>query len=217
MERAVAAVNAARHGPAEQIEPQAGYVRAIRAALPGDARVISGMNQMGYYCRSYLRCYQPRTLLTLTPHITLGAEYPLALGAKLGVDQLNADSASGRSTPVVSVCGDGGFAYSIGELATAVQHGIAAIVVVFNDNAYGNVKRAQQDDFGGRVIGTELHNPDFVALAQSFGVRAARVPLADGSEEFGSEEGLRQLLELAVDSECPWLIEVPVGPMERTY
>lgn len=112
-ERAIAAINAERHGPREQIEPQAGYIAAIRAALPDDAVVISGMNQMGYYCRSYLKCYQPRTLLTLTPHITLGSEYPLALGAKLGVDQRNKDDAPMRNTPVVSVCGDGGFAYSM--------------------------------------------------------------------------------------------------------
>ena len=111
--RAIAAINAERHGATEQIEPQAGYMAAIRAALPDDAVVISGMNQMGYYCRSYLKCYQPRTLLTLTPHITLGSEYPLALGAKVGVDQRNSDNGSRRNTPVVSVCGDGGFAYSM--------------------------------------------------------------------------------------------------------
>ena len=55
------------------------------------------------------------------------------------------------------------------------------------------------------------------ALAQSFGVRAARVPLAEGSDSFGSAEGLRELLDTAVAERKPWLIEVPVGPMERTY
>ena len=104
-----------------------------------------------------------------------------------------------------------------GELATAVQYNIAAIVIVFNDNAYGNVKRAQETQFEGRVIGTDLVNPDFVALAKSFGMRAARVPLAEGSDSFGSAEGLRELLDIAVAEQNPWLIEVPVGPMERTY
>ena len=98
-----------------------------------------------------------------------------------------------------------------------MQYNIAAIVIVFNDNAYGNVKRAQETQFGGRVIGTNLVNPDFVALAQSFGVRAARVPLATGSYEFGCAEELRALLQTAVEEQKPWLIEVPVGPMERTY
>jgi acetolactate synthase I/II/III large subunit len=108
-----------------------------------------------------------------------------------------------------------GFVVRSGELATAVQYDIPAIVILFNDNAYGNVKRAQEEQFGGRVIGTDLVNPDFVALARSFGVRAARVPLA--SREFGSAEGLKELLQLAVKEQKPWLIEVPVGPMERTY
>ena len=66
---------------------------------------------------------------------------------------------------------------NIAELATAVQYDIPAIALVFNDNAYGNVKRAQQDNYGGRVIGTELKNPDWILMAESFGVRAARVPL----------------------------------------
>lgn len=98
-----------------------------------------------------------------------------------------------------------------------MQYNIAAIVIVFNDNAYGNVKRAQETQFEGRVIGTDLVNPDFVALAKSFGMRAARVPLAEGSDSFGSAEGLRELLDIAVAEQNPWLIEVPVGPMERTY
>lgn len=104
-----------------------------------------------------------------------------------------------------------------GELATAVQYDIPAIVIVFNDNAYGNVKRAQEEQYEGRVIGTDLVNPDFVALARSFRVRAARVPLANGSREFGSADGLKELLQLAVKERKPWLIEVPVGPMDRTY
>ena len=211
---AVAEINAERFGPQEQLEPQAGYMAAIRAALPDTAVLVSGMNQMGYYCRSYFHCYEPRTFLTLTPHITLGAAYPYALGAKLGVDLVHGADAG---VPCVAICGDGGFAYNIAELATAVQYDIPAIAIVFNDNAYGNVKRAQQDQFEGRVIGTELVNPDFVALAQSFGVRAARVPLAAPGSEFGCAMELGRLLAQAVEERKPWLIEVPVGAMERTY
>ena len=190
--------------------------------------------------RSYFQCYNPRTFLTLTPHISLGAAYPYALGAKLGVDLIGPDA----HTPVVAICGDGGFictdisnlplrcdsrefdvsgaetacvSDNIAELATAVQYDIPAIALVFNDNAYGNVKRAQEDNYGGRVIGTELVNPDFVALAESFGVKAARVPVAEDGGEFGSAEELGKLLVLAVGERKPWLIEIPCGPMERTY
>jgi len=128
----------------------------------------------------------------------LGCAYPLALGAKLGA----ADRA------VVALCGDGDFLYNAQEMATAVQYGIGAVAVVFNDNAYGNVLRAQLEQFGGRVLGTRLHNPDFVALAESFGVRATR---AEGAAELGAA------LSEPIDADGPVLIEVPVGEMERTY
>ena len=65
--------------------------------------------------------------------------------------------------------GDGGFLFGVQELATAVQHGINVIAVVFNNNQYGNVQQMQRALYGGRVIASDLHNPDFVALAASFG------------------------------------------------
>ncbi|MDP6699593.1 MAG: thiamine pyrophosphate-dependent enzyme, partial [Candidatus Latescibacteria bacterium] len=94
------------------------------------------------------------------------------------------------------------------ELATAVQYRIHAVSIVFNDSAYGNVLRAQQRQFGGRVLGTRLHNPDFVALARSFGARG--ILAADAR---ALEESLRDALAIA----APTVIEVPVGPMEREF
>jgi acetolactate synthase-1/2/3 large subunit len=82
------------------------------------------------------------------------------------------------------------------------------VLVVFNDNAYGNVWRAQQEQYGGHVIGTELHNPDFVKLAQAYGARGVKAK--DASE-------LESALKDALDVKAPTLIEVPVGPMERKY
>jgi acetolactate synthase-1/2/3 large subunit len=94
------------------------------------------------------------------------------------------------------------------ELATAVQHGLPTTVVVFNDNAYGNVLRAQQEQFDGRVVGTQLHNPDFVQLAHAFGAWGVR---AQGAAELGDA------LRAAQQQSGPALIEVPVGPMKRVY
>ena len=76
---------------------------------------------------------------------------------------------------VVSITGDGGFLFAAQELATAVQYGIGVVTLVFNNNAFGNVRRDQIQRFDGRVIGSELVNPDFVKLAESFGVDGARV------------------------------------------
>jgi acetolactate synthase-1/2/3 large subunit len=103
---------------------------------------------------------------------TLGYCFPTALGAKVGRPDL----------PVVSIIGDGGFLFAATELATAVQHGIDLVTVVFNDSAYGNTNRDQIDNFGGRIIGTELVNPDFVAFAESFGAVGVRVTTPDALE-----------------------------------
>lgn len=194
----VAALNAARFEPARQLQPQWDLMQAIRHALPDDAIVVQGMNQMGYYSRNYYPVYAPRAYLTASAQATLGCAYPLALGAKVA----QPDRA------VVALSGDGGFLYNSQELATAVQYGINAIVIVFNDNAYGNVLRAQTEQFDGRVIGTQLHNPDFVKLAQSYGAHGVLA-----SDAMALEATLRDALRMAK----PTLIEVPVGILQRVY
>ena len=100
--------------------------------------------------------------------------------------------------------------YNVQELATAVMYGINAVVVVFNDSAFGNVRRDQTDRFDGRVYGSELHNPDFVKLAESFGARGVRVGKENADE-------LQAALEEALDIEAPTLIEVPMGVMPYPY
>jgi acetolactate synthase-1/2/3 large subunit len=87
------------------------------------------------------------------------------------------------------------------ELATAVQYGINLVTVVFNNSSYGNVRRDQIQGFDGRVIGSDLVNPDFVRLAESFGVAGCQA---------GSPAELRRALEQALSSGAPALIEVPV-------
>ena len=175
--------------------PQASYGRAIRDALPDDAIIVSGVTQLGYWIQfGAFPIYRPRTLLTPGYQGTLGYEYGTALGAQVGAP----------AQRVVAVVGDGGFMYQVQELATAVRHHINAIAIVFNDNAYGNVRRMQQRLYGGRVIASELHNPDFVKLAEAFGVKGLR---AEGPE------GLRAQLSAALRDDAPALIEVPVGEM----
>ena len=194
----VRALNAARFAPEDQLEPQHSLMTAIRSVLPDDAILVQGMNQLGYYSRNYYPVYAPGTYLTASSYGTLGSAYPLALGAKVAAPE----------RAVVALSGDGGFLYNSQELATAVQYGINAVVIVFNDNAYGNVLRAQIEQFDRHVLGTRLHNPDFVQLAQVYGARGVRAHAADQ---------LAAALREAVATEAPTLIEVPVGMMERRY
>ncbi len=179
-------------------EPLAGFVKAIRNAMPDDGVLISGMTQVGYYSRPYFPVYEPGTFLTSSYFGNLGYAYPTALGAKVA----RPDAA------VVAVSGDGGFMFNSQELATAVAHKINAVVIVFNDNAFGNVMRDQRDRFDGRVYGPELHNPDFMKLADAYGARGAR---AHNAEE------LEAKLKEALAVEAPTLLEVPVGPMPYPY
>jgi acetolactate synthase-1/2/3 large subunit len=187
-------VRAEVRGLVGEMQPQAAYGAAIRDALPDDAIVVSGMTQVGYWCRVGYPVRQPRTMLSSGYQGTLGFEYPTGLGAQVGRPD----------TRVVVIAGDGGFLFGVQELATAAQHNIPAICIVFNDQAYGSVKRIQQRRFG-RLISSELRNPDFVLLGESFGVKSVR---ATGPQELGL--ALKQAL-----SYCgPVLIEVPTGEMD---
>jgi acetolactate synthase I/II/III large subunit len=101
--------------------------------------------------------------------------------------------------PVVAVTGDGGFLFGANELATAAQHGINLVTVLFNNSAYGNVLRDQRRLFQGRESGASLRNPDFQLYAKSFGVPSWRVTDAPG---------LRAALKDALGANAPALIEV---------
>ncbi len=186
-----------RSETAIRVEPQDSIVETIRNVMPEDGILISGMTQIGYYSRAFFPVYEPRTFLTSSYAGNLGYAFPVALGAKVA----QPDKA------VVAVSGDGGFLFNSQELATAVQYGINAVVIVFNDNAYGNVLRDQVNRFEGRVYGAALHNPDFVKLAEAYGARGVRT-------EIGQLGGA--LAEaLAVDA--PTLIEVPVQAMPTPF
>ena len=191
-------IKANRAATALRVEPQDSYIAAIRAAMPDDGILISGMTQLGYYSRAFFPVYQPKSFITSSYSGNLGYAFPTALGAKVA----QPDKA------VVAISGDGGFLFNSQELATAAQHGINVVVVLFNDNAYGNVLRDQVNRFGGRAIGAELQNPDFMKLAEAYGVRGVR---AQGPEQL--ESSLRE----AIGIDAPTLIEVPVEMMPTPF
>ncbi len=188
------AIKAALRAEFDRADPQAGFSRALRSALPDDAIVVSESTQVGYFATVGLPIYEPRTYLTSGYQGTLGYGFPTALGAQVG----NPDRR------VVSLNGDGGFMFNVQELATAAQHAIPLITIVFDDGAFGNVRRIQEHSFGGRTIASDLRNPPFARVAEMFGVAGVRAETADG---------LAGALREALGHRGPTLIEVPVGPM----
>jgi acetolactate synthase-1/2/3 large subunit len=147
---------------------------------------------VGYVARIAYFAHRPRTLITSGFQGTLGWGVPTGLGAKHGL----------RDKPVIVISGDGGFMFNVQELSTAVRHNIATVFVVFNDGAFGNVKRMQQELHHNRVIASDLLNPDFVKLADSFGLRGRRAR---------NPQELRTCLDAALAEGGPQLIEVPIG------
>ncbi len=166
------------------------FLEAIRDVLPQDGILCDEMTQAGYVSWFGFPFHAPRTLITSGFSGTLGAGFPTALGVKVAMPD----------RAVVALTVDGGFLFGAAELATAVQHGINLITVLFNNWWDGNVLRDQRRLFQGRESGASLRNPDFQLYAQSFGVPAWRV--ADAA-------GLRDALSQALAANAPALIEVP--------
>ncbi len=184
-----AAAKAARD--IQAIQPQMAYLNILRAVLPEDGFVTDELSQVGFASWFGFPIYRPRTFISSGYQGTLGAGFPTALGVK----------AAFPDKPVVAITGDGGFMFAVQELATAVQYGLGVVTLVFNNEAYGNVRRDQLQNFDGRVTGADLVNPDFVKLAQSFGVEGRRV---------ATPEAFRPALEQALAATTPQLIEIVV-------
>jgi acetolactate synthase-1/2/3 large subunit len=190
----VAAINRVLREQLDLAQPQSAFGLALREAIPDDAILIDESCQVGYWARSGMPIYAPRTYLTSGYQGTLGWGFPTALGAKAG----------NPNRAVISFNGDGGFMFNVQELATAVQHHIAVPIVVFDDGAFGNVLRTQRESFGGRTIASELRNPSFARLGEVFGMPGVRAE---------TPEQLTGALREALAHDGPVMIEVPVGPM----
>lgn len=146
----------------ERLEPQMSWVRALRAGLAGSGVVVNDLTQVGFVAELGFEVRDRLSFVTAGYQGTLGFGFPTALGCKVGAPHQD----------VCVLAGDGGFGYALQELSTARANRIGVTVLLFVDGWWGNVRRTQQEDFGGRYLGTTLVNPDFVELARSFGVEA---------------------------------------------
>ncbi|MDP6824178.1 MAG: thiamine pyrophosphate-binding protein [Dehalococcoidia bacterium] len=193
---ATAEINAVRDSifaGADGTQPQWDILRGLQAGAPDDTILIPDSTQVGYYSFAYWKVESDRSYLGSGYSGNLGFAFPTGLGAKVAQPD----------RPVVVIAGDGGFMYNVSEMATAVQHGINLVTVVFNDNAFGNVGRDLDIGFGGKY-GTDLHNPDFPRLAKSYGMEGMQVK---------DPARIGDALQDAIQMDAPVLIEVPVDRM----
>lgn len=170
----------------------AGWVGALRDGMAEEDILVGELTQVSYLSRVAFPVYAPRTFLSPGYQGTLGYGIPTAIGAQVARPEVR----------VVSISGDGGFAYGMAELLTAVANDVPVTFVVFDDGAFGNVLRTQVEQFDGRTLGSNLHNPNFADLGRNFGLHSSRAT---------SPRQLTGLLRDAAGADRPTLIEVPVG------
>jgi len=175
----------------QTITPQMAFLDIIRDVLPADGIFVDEVTQVGFASWYGFPVNKPRQHITAGYQGTLGYGFATALGVV----------AAHPDKKVVQVSGDGGFMFNVQELATAVQYQLPVTTIIFNDKRFTNVQRQQKEWFGGRVIASDLHNPDFVKLAESFGAMGQRVATPDA---------LRPALEKAFAQGGPAIIEVTV-------
>lgn len=174
------------------LEFQNSYLTLIRDELGEDGILLDELTQIGFAARINYPVYKPRTFISTGYQGTLGYGFATGLGVKVARPDRR----------VVSLAGDGGFMFTMPELATAVQHRIGLVTLLFNNSRYGNVQQMQKNLYDGRVIATDLVNPDFVKLANAFGANGVRAETI---------EQCRAAMRAGFDSDLPTVIEIPMG------
>lgn len=189
----VAAMRDALLGPAD--ERAAGYVpyvQALRDGMDRDAILVNDMTMMAYEGVRYFPVYVPRSYIFPRGFGTLGSAMPTAIGAKVGLPDRQ----------VVSISGDGGFQFTLEELGAAVHHRIPVQMVIFNDGTHTAVKAAQQRTYPGRFMAVDLINPDYVKIADAYGMEGVHA---------NSPEELAETLRRTRDKDEPTIINVPIS------
>ncbi|MFI8227411.1 thiamine pyrophosphate-binding protein [Streptomyces sp. NPDC085900] len=173
---------------AQELTLEQGLLSSIRAALPAGAPSFWDMTILSYWAWSAFDPRRPNTMHSAQGAGGLGYAFPAAIGAAV----------ADPTRPVLAVSGDGGALYSVAELATARQHDMNVTWLIVDDGGYGILREYMTDAFG-ETTATELTRPDFVALAESFGVPGVRT----------TPETLEQDLTKALASPGPAVVVLP--------
>ena len=164
----------------------------LRRRLPADAVQTCGAGNFTVWAHRFAQFTQFGTQACPRSG-SMGYGLPAAVAAQL----------LHRDRTVVCFTGDGDFVMSSPELATAVQYGLPIVVLLVNNGMYATIRMHQERQFPGRVVGTDLENPDFPALARAYGAHGERV---------GGTAGFEAAFERALASGRPSVLELPVDP-----
>lgn len=173
-------------------------VNLVSTLSPADSILVTDVGQNQMSAVRYFKLNSPRSIISSGGLGTMGFGIPAAMGARLGCPD--------RS--VCLFCGDGGFQMTSQELATLREYGIAVKMVILNNNFLGNVRQWQKLFFKGRYSQTLLLNPDFIRLADAYGVKGEDVTCRDQLEP-----AVRRMLQ----AEESYLLNVNIDPEDMVF
>jgi acetolactate synthase-1/2/3 large subunit len=179
-------------------------MRIITEKTKGEAIIVTDVGQQQMFASRYAKINHPRSFVTSGGLGTMGFGLPATHGAKIGApDRI-----------VIGIIGDGGFQMTIQELATIKQTGAEVKLVLLNNTYLGMVRQWQQLFFNKRYSETHLKNPDFIKVAEGFGIKGKRIPkrkyLEQGIQDMLDHKG-PYLLEIAIEKEANVFPMVPAG------
>jgi len=173
-------------------------IRKIYEITQGEAIIVTGVGQNQMWAAQHF-CYdKPNSLISSGGLGTMGFELPAALGAKVGCPD----------TTVWCIAGDGGFQMTIQELATVVQEKVAIKIAIINNGYLGMVRQWQELFYGRRYVATPLSGPDFVKIAEAYGIPGLRVR---------RKAEVVPAIVRAMEEQGPFLIDFMVEPEENVY
>jgi acetolactate synthase-1/2/3 large subunit len=173
-------------------------VRQISEITKGDAIIVTGVGQHQMWSAQYFQYNKPNTLVSAGGLGPMGFELPAAMGAKVG----------SPDDTVWCIAGDGGFQMTIQELGTIAQENLAVKIAILNNGFLGMVRQWQELFYERRYIATPLSGPDFVKVAEAYGIAAMRVT---------DKLMVTTAIEKAMAYEGPFLIDFQVEPEENVY
>lgn len=173
-------------------------VNLVSTLSPADSILVTDVGQNQMSAVRYFKLNSPRSIISSGGLGTMGFGIPAAMGARIGCPD----------RPVCLFCGDGGFQMTSQELATLREYGIAVKMVILNNNFLGNVRQWQKLFFKGRYSQTPLLNPDFIRLADAYGVKG---------EDVTSRDQLEPAVRRMLQAEESYLLNVNIDPEDMVF